>query len=247
MNRFLRSVGICLCIALLSSTAPGLDPHKSATQFTHTSWTAKDGIGSVQAIAQTPDGYLWLGTDAGLWIGYRSGGGISQLSHGRLRNYSPEAGAPTGAIQSIVEDKNGVIWAGGPYSFGKFQNNQWSRVGGDLGYPAPGIQTLLVDHGGNLWVTTDGHNFGLSKDSIRRNTILTLAPNAKRFAGTGEAVGAAYSMAEAPNGDVWVSDTSAEIVRPIQGKNRPKEAISVSGYNIRCLLFTGDNEIWMGL
>ncbi|HET6842355.1 MAG TPA: response regulator [Candidatus Angelobacter sp.] len=281
MNRFLRSVGVCFCIALLSSAAPGLDPHKSATQFTHTSWTAKDGIGSVQAIAQTPDGYLWLGTDAGLyrfdglrfvawqssagesllspailslytardgslWIGYRSGGGISQLSHGRLRNYSPEAGAPTGAIQSIVEDKNGVIWAGGPYSFGKFENNQWRRVGEDLGYPAPGIQKLLVDHGGNLWVTTDGHNFGLSKDSIRRNTILTLAPNAKRFAGTGEAVGAAYSMAEAPNGEVWVSDTSAQIVRPIQGKNRPEEVISVP-YNVRCLLFTGDNDIWMGL
>src|SRR5277367_2768811 len=46
----------------------GLDPNKTISQFTHTSWSAKDGIpGPVQAIAQTPDGYLWLGTRAGLY------------------------------------------------------------------------------------------------------------------------------------------------------------------------------------
>src|SRR5260370_32709386 len=44
-----------------------LDPNKTISQFTHTSWSAKDGIpGPVNAIAQTPDGYLWLGTPAGL-------------------------------------------------------------------------------------------------------------------------------------------------------------------------------------
>jgi ligand-binding sensor domain-containing protein len=232
MNRFLRSLGLCLFVAMLGNSAPGLDPHKSATQFAHTAWTARDGItGPVRAIAQTPDGYLWLGTDAGLyqfdglrfvlwqpafgeqllssavlslcaardgslWIGSASGG-ISQLRHGRLKNYSSEEGAPNGGIQSIVEDGSGVIWAGGTYGFGKFENGQWRRVGEDLGYRAPGIQTLLVDHRGNLWVATDGLNFGLSKDSVWRNTMLTVAPNAKRFAGTGEAVGAVWNMAEA--------------------------------------------------
>src|SRR5258708_13096318 len=37
-------------------------------QFTHTSWTVKEGIpGPVRAIAQTSDGYLWLATEAGLY------------------------------------------------------------------------------------------------------------------------------------------------------------------------------------
>jgi ligand-binding sensor domain-containing protein len=54
--------------ASLSAAAASLDPNKSISQLAHTSWTAKDGIsGPVRAIAQTKDGYLWLGTPAGLY------------------------------------------------------------------------------------------------------------------------------------------------------------------------------------
>src|SRR5258708_35545227 len=63
-----------LCIVLmmigmmLAIPAKALDPQKLISQFTHTSWTAKDGVpGPVRAIAQTPDGYLWVGTGAGLY------------------------------------------------------------------------------------------------------------------------------------------------------------------------------------
>jgi ligand-binding sensor domain-containing protein len=55
-------------MALLGGLALGLYPHKLASQFTHTSWSAKDGIPRpVRAIAQTRNGYLWLGTEAGLY------------------------------------------------------------------------------------------------------------------------------------------------------------------------------------
>jgi len=44
--------GIPACFAL--------NPQELMSQFTHTSWTAKEGIpGPVRAIAQTKDGYLW--------------------------------------------------------------------------------------------------------------------------------------------------------------------------------------------
>src|SRR5258708_24700538 len=217
---------------LFATPLHALDPKKSMSQFTHTSWSAKDGIpGPVRAIAQTADGYLWLGTEAGLyrfdglrfvlfepdgaqlagssvwslclardgslWIGLGSGG-ISQLRAGRLKSYSPEEGVPAGGILSIVEDRGGSIWAGGQYGFSKFEREKWRRVGTEVGYVAPGAQSLLVDRRGTLWVATDGLNFGLSKDPVRQNTIVTLAPNAKSFAPTGEAVGMVWSMAEAP-------------------------------------------------
>ncbi len=53
----LHPVSICLCTALVCSSALGLDPQKLASQFTHTSWSAKDGIpGPVLAIAQPRTG-----------------------------------------------------------------------------------------------------------------------------------------------------------------------------------------------
>src|ERR1700738_803774 len=53
----------CLIIPFaLAAPAYALRPQKSDTQFTHTGWSAKDGIpGPVRAIAQTRDGALWLG------------------------------------------------------------------------------------------------------------------------------------------------------------------------------------------
>src|SRR5215468_8221240 len=45
------------------SPALALNPSLDVSQYAHTSWTARDGYspGTVFAIAQTPDGYLWVG------------------------------------------------------------------------------------------------------------------------------------------------------------------------------------------
>jgi ligand-binding sensor domain-containing protein len=62
---------ISLLVAAVSMTVVSLHaltPEKLISQFTHTVWSAQDGIPApVRAIAQTPDGYLWLGTEAGLY------------------------------------------------------------------------------------------------------------------------------------------------------------------------------------
>jgi len=45
-----------------------LDPSLDVSQYAHTAWKIRDGFpkGIIQSIAQTPDGYLWLGTEFGL-------------------------------------------------------------------------------------------------------------------------------------------------------------------------------------
>jgi ligand-binding sensor domain-containing protein len=45
-----------------------LDPSKQITQYAHTSWRRQDGIfnGTTTSITQTTDGYVWIGTVAGL-------------------------------------------------------------------------------------------------------------------------------------------------------------------------------------
>jgi ligand-binding sensor domain-containing protein len=61
--------GTALAATLLfSSPAAALDPEKFITQYTHQAWRTEEGLpqNSVQAIAQTRDGYLWLGTQEGL-------------------------------------------------------------------------------------------------------------------------------------------------------------------------------------
>ena len=58
-------------LSLLLGTPPvlALNPSLDIGQYGHTAWTARDGFsaGTIFAIAQTPDGYLWLGSEFGLF------------------------------------------------------------------------------------------------------------------------------------------------------------------------------------
>ena len=59
-----------LCIQLLLFCLPlcGVDRDRRLSQLDHTAWTYIDGApGQVNALAQTTDGYLWMGTATGLF------------------------------------------------------------------------------------------------------------------------------------------------------------------------------------
>src|SRR5262249_35448861 len=49
-------------------SALALDPKLDLSQYGHTAWRVRDGFtnGAIQSMAQTLDGYLWLGTEFGL-------------------------------------------------------------------------------------------------------------------------------------------------------------------------------------
>jgi ligand-binding sensor domain-containing protein len=69
----MRAARALITIAVLSLLgsypALALDPSLDVSQYGHTAWTARDGfsVGTIFAMAQTPDGYLWLGSEFGLY------------------------------------------------------------------------------------------------------------------------------------------------------------------------------------
>src|ERR1700686_4605415 len=56
-----RRMACCPC-------ASALNPSLDINQYAHTAWMIGDGFfkSAISSIAQTPDGYLWLGTESGL-------------------------------------------------------------------------------------------------------------------------------------------------------------------------------------
>lgn len=113
-----RTLSICALAGILCAPMFALDPNRPLGQLYHSSWNARNGLnGSVMALAQTTDGYLWVGTtdglfrfdglsferyeplpatsvsalmavpDGGIWIGFRSGG-VSYLKNGQATNYT---------------------------------------------------------------------------------------------------------------------------------------------------------------
>ena len=59
---------LCMCAAFGPRTLSALDPDRSLSQYIVTRWGARESFpgGAINAIAQTPDGYLWIGAENGL-------------------------------------------------------------------------------------------------------------------------------------------------------------------------------------
>ncbi len=137
--------GGCACVFALN---PSLD----ISQYAHTAWTVRDGfsLGNIYAIAQTPDGYLWLGSEFGL---YRFDGV-------RIVAWEPPAGQqlPDRNINSLLVTRDGTLWIG---TFAGLVT--WS--GGKLARRAlPGSQfvaSLFEDSEGTVWCGTLGTPRGL--------------------------------------------------------------------------------------
>ena len=102
-RRFARLVTVWFAVCLFAAVAFALDPEKSITQFVHTAWTEKDGApADIEAITQTKNGYLWLGTPTGLF----SFDGI------RFARFEPRAGEdlPAAPIQRLLATRDGSLW-----------------------------------------------------------------------------------------------------------------------------------------
>src|SRR5215475_13210052 len=69
-GRQVVALGTVLACMLLGwgADALALNPALDISHYAHTAWKIRDGFtkGIIYSIAQTPDGYLWLGTEFGL-------------------------------------------------------------------------------------------------------------------------------------------------------------------------------------
>ena len=69
--RYARGMQAAVVLILFAGSrerALALNPSLDVSQHAHNSWKIRDGFvrGRIQFMAQTPDGYLWLGTEFGL-------------------------------------------------------------------------------------------------------------------------------------------------------------------------------------
>jgi signal transduction histidine kinase/ligand-binding sensor domain-containing protein len=88
--------------------ATALDPYREASKYGHTIWRNLEGLGpaTIGPIAQTADGYLWLGTPSGLL----------RFDGTRSVRWDPPAGSslPDERVRALLGSKDGALWIGTP-------------------------------------------------------------------------------------------------------------------------------------
>jgi ligand-binding sensor domain-containing protein/signal transduction histidine kinase len=178
----------CATIILLAccSCASALNPSLDINQYAHTAWTVRDGFfkGVITSIAQTPDGYLWLGTEFGLlrFDGVRSAA------------WQPPEGEhlPSGIIRSLLATRDGRLWIGADEGLASWKDGKLTH------YPElaeRSVVTLLEDREGTVWAgevaTSTGRLCAIQSGSVQCQ------------GGDGSLGRGVFSLSEDGGGSLW--------------------------------------------
>lgn len=227
---------LALLVTLLwapGETACALDPTRAIGQFHHTPWSTEEGVpADVWAIAQTPDGFLWLGAVNGL---YRFDGV-------RFERIAADL-LPSPSIHSLAATPSGGLWIGYERPIGVISLLEHGRV---RNYPveAPSstsIHKITLGPNGSVWAATpdfilrfDGERFvavesdwgtslgeasggvwafGIARDGVvwsrNRDGLFYLQPGQTRFRRAESYVGGVASFASRADGRLWTTDSAA--------------------------------------
>ena len=173
-----RIPALVLVLILVSLRAMALDPAKAITQYMLDTWETADGLpqNSVQAVVQTHDGYIWLGTQEGL-VRFD---GVSFKVFDKRNTRELKASR----ILALFEDREKSLWVG---TLGggliRFKDGAFTAYTTKEGLCDDIVFTICQDRQGSLWIGTrsglnrfrEGRFETLtSKDGLLRDRVQSL-------------------------------------------------------------------------
>ncbi|MGA9672340.1 MAG: two-component regulator propeller domain-containing protein [Terracidiphilus sp.] len=217
-------------------------------------------------MAQSSDGYLWLGSPGGL---YRFDGLV-------FEHYHPQSGEPfpVSTVGSLLALPNGDLWIG--FSSGTIsllRNGHVTDYTIRDGLPVGGIWSLAQDSEGTIWAGTHaglarlegnrweevGKDWNFPAGLVRtifldrqgtlwvstEDALVFLPAGAKLFRSTGIRIGQVSQVTQASNGKLWMAETTRS-VRPIplSDKRQPSDETEVRVGSVR-ILFDNEGSLWI--
>ena len=123
-----------------------LEPTQSIAQYAHSVWSRENGHlpARVRALAQTPDGRLWIGTDDGLL----------RFDGVRFQPWKPPASQQLTSefINALAPARDGSLWIGTRQGLSHWKDPSFRNYRTSTGPAGPGVAAILVDGAGTLRV-----------------------------------------------------------------------------------------------
>jgi len=272
MSRSRIRLSAQVIVACLVTVAPShaLDPSKAVTQYQLDVWTERNGLpqGSVQAITQTRDGYLWIATRDGL-------ARFDGVAFTVFRSETTQ-GLPSNDIRALKEDRHSRLWVG-TFNGGLscYSNGQFRAFTRKDGLPSNGVLDIFEDRNGTIWFGTwnglvryDGRNFARYGAGFAARGGLAFCEDAKgqlcvasegainRLIGDRfyESTNAAplpecpiQQVCASQDGALWIASAGEGVLRVHDGQIRKyTKASGLADNKVASLLHDREGNVWVG-
>jgi ligand-binding sensor domain-containing protein/serine phosphatase RsbU (regulator of sigma subunit) len=231
--------------------ARGLNPNKPVTQYILDTWQNEPGlqVTAIEALRQTRDGYLWLGTPEGL-IRF-DGVAFSVLDRSN-------SGLKSNRITSIAEDAQGTLWVGTDVGLHALQNGKFTLYTTKNGLGSNVITTLFASRKtGILWVGTEGGGLSHAAPATKKSDDTEFSTYTTKDGLTSDAI---YSITEDAQGALWVGTEGGGLnflsgggnarCTPYVLDNSNLDSYTVGdplpGAPVTTLMFARDGILWAG-
>jgi signal transduction histidine kinase/ligand-binding sensor domain-containing protein len=232
-KNFLRSATGILSASFFVSSVNAAPYAQRLTQYGHTAWHVQDGLfNSPNSIAQTNDGYLWLGTDTGL-VRFD---GVRFVPW----NSFSDGSIATWAIYRVLGARDGSLWIATTARVAQVRDRRISRYE-NLGRAVD----MVEDDSGAIWFARTRVRDGTGPAcSVSHGKLVCYGkPDIPYpFAGSiGQSNGGGFWLGSSYGLCHWLPGQAAECY--LQDALRPLNGLT--GAN--ALLTTRDGTLWVGM
>jgi ligand-binding sensor domain-containing protein/signal transduction histidine kinase len=229
----IRWLMLGIAVACITASAWALDPNRQPSQYVRQQWVAGSTFpgGAINAIAQTADGYLWIGTDKGL---VRFDGFTFNLVSLR-----PAASASDTPILQLLTDPGGQLWIRPEGAdFIRQNNGQFESVQYGIRMQTSQITAMSKDNKGRIVVS-----------DIAKGTFRFQGGEVEQLAQPAVLSGLAsppiISLAQGTDGRLWFGTLGVGLFVFADGQATRVDA-GLPDRKINCLLLIGSDELWVG-
>jgi ligand-binding sensor domain-containing protein/signal transduction histidine kinase len=227
---FARISCASIILVCIGHIAYGLDPNRSLDQYIHDEWGADKGFlgGPINAITQTPDGYLWIAIAKGLLR-------FDGLSF-RYFQHSNTPELPAGPVLGLAVDPEGGLWIRSQgagllrYSGGRFENIANKFIGEESGVTA-------MANAGNGEIIVAGLLNGTLRYSGGKFLSLARPVPLPNFL--------MISLAEDSKGQVWMGTRDVGLYL-MDHSGISAFSSGLPDQKINCLLPGSNEDLWIG-
>jgi len=223
----LRPVTLAVLAAALHLSAA--TPRALPDGYTRRVWQTQDGLpeNTVQAFAQTPDNYLWIGTSGGL-LQFDGAGFV-------LYDRDNTAAFRENSVFCLAAGRDGSLWAGTDGGgLVRYQRGVFRSYSAGQGLTNDFVRAIVEARDGTIWVGTDDGLFRLEGDRLTRVDGVGKTPRL-----------AVHAIREDRAGDLWVGGSTVLRLHGTDGREYHLDGFG-SASRVKSIVETKDGTLWVG-